>query len=75
MSGCLQLAKYRNKTADLLAPDTRTGHYPEAYELRRLKTGWPDRVSSVTLESESLPSLLFDNLAYSAYLRGEPARP
>jgi len=45
------------------------------HELRRFKTGWLDRVSSVTLESESLPSLLFDNLAYSPYLWGQPARP
>ncbi|HLY19274.1 MAG TPA: hypothetical protein VKR61_18740 [Bryobacteraceae bacterium] len=44
-------------------------------ELRRIKTGWMDRSSSVTLESDALPSLLFDNLAYSPYLWGTPARP
>ena len=59
-------------------------HSPEAsevevtlkpHELRRVKTGWVDRVSSVALESESLPSLLFDNVGYAPYIWGAPARP
>ena len=45
------------------------------HQLRRIKTGWMDRVSSVEMESEALPSLLFDNLAYSPYLWGAPTRP
>ena len=45
------------------------------HRLQRIKTGWVDRVSSVSLESDALPSLLFDNLAYSPYLWGVPDRP
>jgi hypothetical protein len=45
------------------------------HQLRRIKTGWLDRVSAVSLESDALPSLLFDNLAYSPYIWGLAARP
>jgi hypothetical protein len=37
-------------------------------QLQRLRTGWMDRASAVSLESENLPALRFDNLAYSPYL-------
>ena len=61
--------RLRSPTASELTVTLKGG------ELRRIRTNWKDRVSSVTLESEALPSLLFDNLAYSTYLWGEPARP
>jgi hypothetical protein len=57
------------------APETHDVTFTvKAHQLERVKTGWTDRVSSVTLESDVLPSLLFDNLAYSPYLWGAPAR-
>jgi hypothetical protein len=37
-------------------------------QLQRLRTSWMNRVSAVFLESENLPALRFDNLAYSPYL-------
>jgi hypothetical protein len=37
-------------------------------QLQRLRTGWVNRASAVSLESENLPALRFDNLAYSPYL-------
>ncbi|MFL6354630.1 MAG: hypothetical protein ACJ74Z_22645 [Bryobacteraceae bacterium] len=37
-------------------------------QLQRIKTGWIDRASMVTVESDGLPHLRFDNLAYSPYL-------
>jgi hypothetical protein len=37
-------------------------------ELQRLRSGWVNRISAVSLESENLPALRFDNLAYSPYL-------
>lgn len=43
-------------------------------QLQRIKTGWVDRVSSVSLESDALPSLMFDNLAYSPYIWAAPDR-
>ena len=36
--------------------------------LQRINTGWRDRASRVTFESNDLGSLRFDNLAYSSYL-------
>jgi hypothetical protein len=36
--------------------------------LQRLNTGWRDRASLLTLESDGLSNLRFDNLAYSSYL-------
>ncbi len=57
------------------APETHDVTFTvKAHQLKRVKTGWTDRISSVTLESDVLPSLLFDNLAYSPYLWGAPAR-
>ena len=37
-------------------------------QLQRLQTGWVNRASAVSLESENLPTLRFDNLAYSPYV-------
>ena len=37
-------------------------------QLQRIKTGWMNRASTVSVESENLCSLRFDNLAYSPYL-------
>ncbi len=37
-------------------------------QLQRIKTGWMNRASLVSLEAEGLSSLYFDNLAYSPYL-------
>jgi hypothetical protein len=37
-------------------------------QLQRIKTGWVDRASMVTFESDGLSELRFDNLAYSPYL-------
>jgi len=39
--------------------------------LQRIKTGWMNRASSVSLEAEGLSSLRFDNLAYSPYIWAE----
>ncbi len=40
----------------------------KAGQLQRIKTGWMNRASLISLESEVLPALRFDNLAYSPYL-------
>jgi hypothetical protein len=37
-------------------------------QLQRIKTGWMNRASMVSVESENLRALRFDNLAYSPYL-------
>jgi hypothetical protein len=37
-------------------------------QLRHLKTGWMNRASEITVESDWLPHLRFDNLAYSPYI-------
>ena len=37
-------------------------------QLQRIKTGWLDRASMVSVESDGLCDLRFDNLAYSPYL-------
>ena len=63
-------------TLKIHAPEARDVSVTlKAHQLQRIKTGWTDRVTSVTLESDALPSLLFDNLAYSPYLWGIPDRP
>jgi hypothetical protein len=36
--------------------------------LRRIKTGWKNRASLVTLQADGLGSLRFDNIGYSPYL-------
>ena len=40
----------------------------KAGALQRVKTGWKNRASQITLEAEGLGRLRFDNLAYSPYL-------
>ncbi len=47
----------------------------KAGQLQRIKTGWHDRVTNVSLEAEDLSSLRFDNLAYSLYLAGRVTQP
>jgi hypothetical protein len=37
-------------------------------QLHRLRTGWVNRASTISLESDNLAALRFDNLAYSPYL-------
>lgn len=56
-------------TLTLSAPESRevTFHL-KPDELRRIKTEWRDRVSMVTLQSDSLSALRFDNFAYSPHL-------
>jgi hypothetical protein len=44
-------------------------------ELQRIRTGWADRVLSVSFEAEGLSSLRFDNLAYSPYLAARVTQP
>jgi hypothetical protein len=58
----------------LRAPEMREATFTlKPGQLQRIKTGWMNRASMVSVESESLPALRFDNLAYSPYLwaRGE----
>jgi hypothetical protein len=54
------------------APEMRevTFHL-KAGQLQRIKTGWMNRVSAVSFESEDLGNLQFDNVAYSPYLWGK----
>jgi hypothetical protein len=47
----------------------------KAGQLQRIKTGWRDRVTNVSLEAENLSSLRFDNLEYSPYLAGRVTQP
>ena len=56
---------------------TLTVHAPEVQNvvfllkpdsLQRLKTGWHNRASEVTFESDQLPALRFDNIGYSLAL-------
>ena len=51
------------------APEMRERSFIlRAGQLQRIKTGWMNRASMINLESEVLPVLRFDNLAYSPYL-------
>ena len=43
-------------------------------ELRRMRTGWVDRVSAVRFDSAELSALRFDNIGYSLYLLGRVDR-
>jgi hypothetical protein len=65
----------REITLTFRAPEMRevTFHL-KPDQLQRLKTGWLDRASMVTLESDALSQLRIDNLAYSPYLWGNPYR-
>ena len=56
-------------TLTIRAPEMREVTFTlKPGQLQRLKTGWMNRASSVTFESEGLPTLRFDNLAYSPYI-------
>jgi hypothetical protein len=59
----------REVTLTLRAPEMRevTFHL-KPDQLQRIKTGWLDRASMVTVESDGLYDLRLDNLAYSPYL-------
>jgi hypothetical protein len=53
----------------LRAPEVReVVFHLKAGALQRIRTGWNDRVSVVSFESDGLGGLRFDNLAYSSYL-------
>jgi hypothetical protein len=59
----------REVTLTLRAPEMRevTFHL-KPDQLQRMRTGWLDRASMITVESDDLYDLRFDNLAYSPYL-------
>ncbi len=40
----------------------------KAGQLQRIKTGWMNRASEVSVECDNLTALRFDNLAYSPYI-------
>jgi hypothetical protein len=51
------------------APEMRERTFTvKAGQLQRIRTGWVNQVSEVSLESDGLTALRFDNLAYSSYL-------
>ncbi len=53
----------------LRAPEMREATFMlKPGQLQRIKTGWMNRASMVSVESENLAALRFDNLAYSPYL-------
>ena len=55
-------------TLTLRAPEMREVTFTlKSGELQRINTGWMNRASAVTVESNGLSALRFDNLAYSAY--------
>ena len=59
----------RDVTLTIRAPEMRERTFElKAGQLQRLGTGWVDRASEVSLESEGLAALRFDNLAYSSSL-------
>jgi hypothetical protein len=56
-------------TLTIRAPEMRERTFKlKAGQLQRLKTGWMNSASEVSLESEGLAALRFDNLAYSPYI-------
>jgi hypothetical protein len=56
-------------TFTLRAPEMREVTFRvKPDELQRIKTGWMNRASAVSVESDDLGALRFDNLAYSSYL-------
>jgi hypothetical protein len=59
----------REVVLTLRAPEMRevSFHLPPG-TLRRIKTGWKNRASLVTLQADGLGSLRFDNIGYSPYL-------
>jgi hypothetical protein len=59
----------KDVTLTIRAPEMRERTFTlKAGQLQRIKTGWMNRASEVTLESEYFSSLRFDNLAYSPYI-------
>ncbi|MFN7994127.1 MAG: hypothetical protein U0Q18_11020 [Bryobacteraceae bacterium] len=59
----------RDVKLTLRAPEMREVTFTlKAGQLQQVKTGWMNRASMVAFESEDLPALRFDNLAYSPYL-------
>jgi hypothetical protein len=52
----------------LRAPEMREITFTLKPGLQRIKTGWMNRASVVSFESDSLLSLRFDNLGYSPYI-------
>lgn len=56
-------------TVTLRAPEMREVTFRvKPDELQRFKTGWKNRASQISVESEDIGALRFDNLAYSSYL-------
>ena len=59
----------RDVTLTIRAPEMRERTFKlKAGQLQRIGTGWVNRASQVSLESEDLAALRFDNLAYSSYI-------
>jgi hypothetical protein len=59
----------KDVTLIVRAPEMRERTFSlKAGQLQRIKTGWMNRASEVTLESEYFSSLRFDNLSYSPYI-------
>jgi len=59
----------RETVLTLRAPETREVTFTlKPGQLQRIRTGWMNRVSEVSVESQWLPNLRFDNLAYSPYI-------
>src|ERR1700691_1983657 len=55
-------------TLTIRAPEMRERTFTvKAGQLQRIRTGWVNQVSRVSLESDGLAALRFDNLAYSSY--------
>jgi len=56
-------------TLTIRAPEMRERTFSlKAGQLQRIRTGWMNRASEVSLESDDLAALRFDNLAYSPYI-------
>ena len=56
-------------TLTLRPPEMRERTFTlKAGQLQRIETGWVDRASGISLESDDLAALRFDNLAYSSYI-------
>jgi hypothetical protein len=56
-------------TLTIRAPEMRERTFMlKAGQLQRIRTGWADRASEVSLEAEGLAAFRFDNLVYSSYI-------
>lgn len=56
-------------TLTIRAPEMRERTFSlKAGQLQRIRTGWMNRASEVSLKSDNLAALRFDNLAYSPYI-------